>query len=141
MTTPRRRPRAQDRDGFTLVSMIVAIILLTVGILALASANTTTISSQNIAQSRTNAVSIARGYMENVRGRDPWTLEPEAKVTVNAQGELDGSGKYSRELVVETERQNLLRVELVVNYPRGNQPVRLITYQYRGSGINPQNDP
>ena len=38
-----RAPAARPRRGFTLISMIVAIVLLTVGILALGNANTNTI--------------------------------------------------------------------------------------------------
>ncbi len=127
-------PRA--RRGFTLVSMIVATILLTVGILALGNANTNTIKNQTLAQNRTNALAIARAYLEEVRSRDPWTLESESAVKVAADGQPDSQGPYSRSMVVSEERSNLLLIEMFVEFPRAGQPVRLATYQYRGSGIS-----
>jgi type II secretory pathway pseudopilin PulG len=144
MTTPRggtgqlqdRSTRARGRDGFTIVSMIVAIVLLTVGILALGNANTTTIKSQVLAQNRTNAVAIGRAYLEEVRVRDPWTLTSESPINVGADGVEESGGPYRRSMVVTEERQNLLLVELFVDFPRSEQPVRLTTYQYRGSGIS-----
>ncbi len=127
---------ARARSGFTIVSMIVAIVLLTVGILALGNANTTTIKSQVLAQNRTNAVAIGRAYLEEVRVRDPWTLASEAAVRVGPDGVEMSDGPYQRRMEVTEERANLLLVELFVDFPRSTQPVRLTTYQYRGSGLS-----
>jgi type IV pilus assembly protein PilV len=131
---PRRAAR-RDRAGFTLVSMIVAIVLLTVGLMALAQANTNTIKTQSEAQNRTTALAIARAYLEDVRGRDPWSVQSEGSVTVGADGEPNGSGGFTRTLDVAVERQNLLSVELTVDYPRASAPVKVRTYLYRGSGL------
>lgn len=140
MTNNRRRTRtsrvATPRRGFTIVSMIVAIVLLTVGILALGNANTNTIKSQVLAQNRTNAVAIGRAYLEEVRARDPWTLTSESPVAVGPDGVAAGGGPYTRRLEISEERQNLLLVELFVDFPRATQPVRLSTYQYRGNGLS-----
>jgi len=125
-----------SRRGFTIVSMIVAIVLLTVGILALGNANTGTIKGQVLAQNRTNAVAIGRAYLEEVRARDPWTLVSESAVQVGIDGVAMSGGPYTRRLDVSEERQNLLRVELIVDFPRATEPVRLNTYQYRGSGLS-----
>ena len=130
----RHRARSTPRTGFTLVSMIVAIVLLTVGLMALAQANTNTIKTQNVAQNRTTALAIARAYLEDVRGRDPWSVQSEGTVTVDADGEPGGTG-FSRTLDVAVERQNLLSVELTVTYPRASAPVKVRTYLYRGSGL------
>jgi type IV pilus assembly protein PilV len=135
MKQPNRRA-ASPRQGFTLVSMIVAIVLLTVGIMALANANTNTIKYQAMAQNRTNAVAIARAYLEEVRSRDPWTIESEGVERVGADGIADGNGAFLRSMEVEEERNNLLKLELTVDFPRAEQPVRLTTYQYRGSGLS-----
>lgn len=115
--------------------MIVAIVLLTVGILALGNANTNTIKYQTLAQNRTNAVAIARAYLEEVRVRNPWNLETEYAVKVGADGVVDPAGFYTRRMEVTEERNNLLFVELFVDFPRAEQPVRLTTYQYRGNGL------
>lgn len=130
-----KRFASRSRDGFTLVSMIVAIVLLTVGILALGNANTNTIKHQTLAQNRTNAVAIARAYLEEVRSRDAWALQTESLVKVGADGVPANNGVYLRSLNVSEVRNNLLLVELAVDFPRSGQPVRLTTYQYRGNGL------
>jgi Tfp pilus assembly protein PilV len=130
-----RRHGPTPRHGFTLISMIVAIVLLTVGIMALGNANTNTIKYQTLAQNRTNAVAIGRAYLEEVRVRNPWSLASESAVQVGADGVASASGFYSRSMEVTEERGNLLRVEVLVDFPRAEQPVKLITYQYRGNGL------
>lgn len=135
---PPRTPRAThgSREGFTLISMIVAIVLLTVGIMALGNANTNTIKHQTMAQNRTNALAIARAYLEEVRSRDPWALTSESPESVGPDGSPVADGVYTRSMNITEERQNLLLVELIVDFPRAEQPVRLVTYQYRGSGLS-----
>ena len=135
MKQPNSRT-ARPRQGFTLVSMIVAIVLLTVGIMALANANTNTIKYQAMAQNRTNAVAIARAYLEEVRSRDPWTIVSESVERVGPDGIADSNGGFLRSMEVNEQRNNLLRLELTVDFPRAEQPVRLTTYQYRGSGLS-----
>lgn len=134
--TARQHRAKGARRGFTLISMIVAIVLLTVGILALGNANTNTIKHQTMAQNRTNALAIARAYLEEVRSRDPWALESESPVLVGPDGVAANDGVYKRRMNITEERQNLLLVELIVDFPRAEQPVRLTTYQYRGSGLS-----
>ncbi len=132
----RRLPVA-PRRGFTLVSMLVAIILLTVGLSALSGANASTIRLQTLAQNRTNAIAIARAYLEQLRTRDPRLVVSEATVQLNAQGVTTGSNlSYSRTVTVIEQRQNLVQVEVLVEYPQAQQPVRLITLLFRGNGLS-----
>lgn len=135
-TSPQQRATDRSRRGFTLISMVVAIVLLTVGILALGNANTNTIKHQTMAQNRTNALAIARAYLEEVRSRDPWSLASESQELVGPDGLPAADGVYKRSMNISEERQNLLLVELFVDFPRAEQPVRLTTYQYRGSGLS-----
>src|SRR5437868_3423993 len=87
LSASRKAMRSRGaRRGFTLVSMLVALILLGVGVSALARASTETLKSQNIAQNKTNAIAIGRGYIEEVRTRDPWLLQSEPVVQVDGDG-------------------------------------------------------
>jgi type IV pilus assembly protein PilV len=104
--------------------------------MALGSANTNTIKYQTMAQNRTNALAIARAYLEEVRSRDPWSLQSEAAAQVGPDGVEDNAGVYTRKMTVTEERENLLLVELIVDFPRAEKPVKLVTYQYRGSGLS-----
>ncbi|WP_310569824.1 prepilin-type N-terminal cleavage/methylation domain-containing protein [Gemmatimonas sp.] len=135
-----RRSLAQTahiaRRGFTLVSMIVAIILLAVGLSSLASANASTIKLQTLAQNRTNAIAIGRSYLEQVRTRDPWLVQTESSVRLGAEGTPDASGPYVRTMTVTETRQNLVKIEVKVDYPRAATPVLLTTLLFRGNGLS-----
>lgn len=110
-------------------------VLLGVGVSALAHANGQTVTLQTLAQNRTNAIAIGRGYLELVRTRDPWTVESEGAVSVDADGQEAANGRYTRTMTVTSHRQNLIRIEIVIDYPRGQQPIRLHTMLFRGNGL------
>lgn len=116
--------------------MVVAIVLMAAGISSLATANANTVKLQTIAQNRTNAIAIARAYVEQVRTRDPWQLQSEAAVRLNADGIPATKGAYTRTLTVTPTRQNLVRVEVRVDYPRAAAPLLLTTSVFRGNGLN-----
>ncbi len=127
---PRRR------RGFTIVSMLMAMILLAVGLMALAGANAQTVTMQTLAQNRTSAIAIARAYMEQVRTRDPWSIESEGSVALNNDGLPASQGTFIRSMTVTETRQNLIKIEVSVSYPRGSQPVQLTTSFFRGNGLS-----
>ncbi len=124
------------RHGFTLVSMIVAIILLAVGLSSLASANASTIQLQTLAQNRTNAIAIGRSYLEQVRTRDPWLVQTEPPVRLGAEGTAEADGAYVRTMTVTETRQNLVQIDVKVDYPRAQSPVLLTTLLFRGNGLS-----
>ena len=133
-----RRVRAQHtpvRRGFTLVSMIVALVLLGVGVGALAHSSAETLKYQNIAQNKTNAIAIARTYVETLRTQDPWLMQTEPTVAVDQDGAVSTTGKFSRAMEFAVERQNLVRLTITVKYPRMTDPVVLTTFLYRGNGL------
>ena len=139
MTRPSagvRRRGARHRVGFTIISLLMAIILLTVGMMSLAGANAQTINMQTLSQNRTNAISIARAHMEHVRTRDPWSIVSESAVTLNGDGQPSASGAFVRSLAVTVVRQNLITIVVIVQYPRGTQPVQLTTSFFRGNGLS-----
>lgn len=127
--------RSRARHGFTLVSMIVALVLLGVGVGALANASAETLKYQNIAQNKTNAIAIARTYVENLRTQDPWALQNVGGIRVDQDGAINSAGKYTRSMAMTVERQNLVRLTITVNYPRMTDPVVLTTFLYRGNGL------
>jgi Tfp pilus assembly protein PilV len=130
-TAPSQRP------GFALLAIMIAVVLLATGVMAIGAANTARIRSQTLSTSRTAALNVARTYLENVRGRDPWTVAAEPMVHVNAAGVVDPAGAFTRELIVVVERANLLRLEVVVTAPGTGSPIRLMTNAYRGGTMTP----
>lgn len=134
--TPRGLAVVRRRHGFTIVSVMMAIILLAVGLLSLAGANAQTITMQTLSQNRTSAIAIARGYLEHVRTRDPWSIVSESAVSLNSDGQVASGGAFVRTLTVTTVRTNLIRIVVDVRYPRGAQPVQLTTSFFRGNGLS-----
>ncbi len=125
--SPVRRPDA----GFGLISVMVAIVLLSVGILSLSQVLTQSVSMQTIIASRTTGLDVARSFMEEVRGIDPLLVAAIPETRVNEIGEEDANGMFTRELTVTTVDLHLVEVTVIVTLPRSN-PIRLVTWIYDG---------
>lgn len=126
---------ATQRRGFALLSVMVAVVLLATGVMAIGAANTARLRSQTLSTSRSGALNVARTYLENVRGRDPWSLATESPAQVDGTGAPSASGEFTRALNVTVVQANLLTVEVVVTGPRLSAPIRLLTNIYRGGTI------
>ena len=123
----KRRPDA----GFGLISVMVAIILLSIGVLSVSQVLTQSVTMQTIVAMRTTGLDIARSYMEEIKGRDPLTLASESAVRVNDRGEADSNGAFTRELTVSSVDLHLDEIVVVVTLPN-SKPIRLLTWIYDG---------
>jgi type IV pilus assembly protein PilV len=128
-----RTVRRRDERGFTLISVLVAITILAVGLLALARTQELLARTQGATAYRATALSIARGYVEELRSRDAATLASEAAVPVDRLGEPSAAGPFSRATVVSSDAPNLARVTVHVGYPQAKQPIELVTLIFRGT--------
>jgi Tfp pilus assembly protein PilV len=126
MTTSKR-----SEAGFTLVSVMIAVILLALGLIALAKAEGVLARAETDTANRSSALAIAQGYTEVVRSRDPAVLVSESAVQVNANGQPAAGGLYSRSTTVTADAANLLRVTVTVSYPRAASPLRIVTLIYK----------
>ena len=122
----------RNQRGYSLISMLVAIVLLSVGVLALMRTTGEIVEGYGTTGVRTTALSIARGYLEELRTRDPATLVTESAVTVNSSGIADGNGDFSRAVTVTSPQTNLRQVVVTVNFPRAARPIELITLVFVG---------
>jgi type IV pilus assembly protein PilV len=132
---PPTRIAAAQRPGFALLSLMVAVVLLATGVMAIGAANTARLRSQTVSTARSAGLNVARTYLENVRGRDPWGLATETAVQVDGTGAVSPSGEFTRVLNVTVLQANLLAIEVVVTGPRLSAPIRLVTNVYRGGTI------
>jgi Tfp pilus assembly protein PilV len=123
--------RQPQERGFTLVSVLIAVVLLTFGLMALARTQSILVATQGTLATRSTALAIAQGYTEVIRSRDPATLATEAAVDVDEQGQPSVQGKFSRSTVVTNDATNLLRVTVRVDYPRERMPIELVTLIFR----------
>ncbi len=120
-------------DGFTIISVLVAIVMLSMGILALSRNGTMAMAAQNTAGLRTTALGIARAHMERVRSRPAIDVVSESPVQVNETGLVVTGGRYTRSVEVADVRHNLKEVKVIVAFPNGPAPVELITLAYVGT--------
>ncbi len=117
----------KNQRGYSLISMMVAMVLLTVGVIALMRTTGEIVEGYGTTSIRTTALSIARGYLEELRTRDPATLVTEAAVTVNGSGVADVNGNFSRSVTVTSPQGNLRQVVVTVNFTRAARPIELVT--------------
>lgn len=117
-------------NGFTLISVMIALVLLSVGVMALARAGGEVAAARTTSAVKTNAVAIARGHMEYLRSRPPQDLTSESPVQVDEGGDINGAGAYTRWVQLTTESSTLLNVKVIVDYPRANEPVEIVTLIY-----------
>lgn len=129
--------RAQGCEaGFSILTVLIAIVLVTVVVVALSGTTVYVLSLQTESTTRSTATSIASAYMESVKTRPVSTLNSEVEAGVDAVGELDASGDYVRSLSVEAgpvPKSKLVTV--TVKYPRGEARmgrVELVTVVYEG---------
>jgi len=122
-----------DRRGFSLVSVLIAVVILAIGILALAKTSAAVVQANARAATRSEAVELARAYMEEVRSRPPANLVSEALVFVDRDGQINAAGPYSRQVTVQDVAPNLKSVQVVITMPGSSVPVELITMAFVGS--------
>jgi len=117
--------------GAGLVGVIVAMVLLSVGVLSVSSALTQSLAMQTITDQRTSALSIARAKMEDIRAMAPEDVIAESVASVNEYGVPDVNGVFTLEVTIGDPGRNLLSVTVIVTAPRSN-PIQLVTWIYDG---------
>ncbi len=120
------------RAGFTLVSVMVAILLLSVGIMALAQTQFLVVKVTRQEAARSQALQLATTYLEEVRARNAWLLTNEGPSLIDSLGTVNANGTFTRQLTVTPQGTQLLRVQLAVT-PRLGNPVILQTMIFRVS--------
>ena len=116
--------------GFSLIAVMVAIVLLSIGLLAISRTSTQVLTMHTAASSRSAALAVARAHMEAIRSKDPATIASESAVIVNGEGQIDAYGVYTRTVVVDSISHNLKRVRIQVTWPRASAPVELVTMAF-----------
>lgn len=128
----RIRNAAGRKDaGFSIVAVLVALILLSVGVLSVSNVLTQSVSMQTMGNQRTQALYIAQTVMEGIRGMEPVAITAVAQEQVDEAGQPDANGVYTREVTTFDAGRNLVGVNVIVTAPR-TEPITLTTWIYDG---------
>jgi type IV pilus assembly protein PilV len=123
--------RVRNERGFTLISVLLAVMILIIGLVALARTQALLTAAESGVSNRSGALAVATAYLEQLRGADPSTLVSEAPVAVDAEGQPSATGAYQRSTVVTLDQPNLVRLRVLVAYPHGPLPVELVALLFR----------
>lgn len=125
------------RGGFSILSVLIAVVLMGVGVAAVSSTSVYLLSLRTESTVRSTATGLAVTYMEEVKTRPTAGLASETSVTLNQQGEADPGGSFTREMVVGPGPvANSKLVEVKIGYPTGlgrRGEVELVTIVYEGT--------
>jgi Tfp pilus assembly protein PilV len=125
--------RVRNEAGFTLISVLIAVTMLVIGLMALARTQALLAKTQGSTSVRATALAIAQGHVEVLRSRPPATLATESAVGVDELGQPSPGGRFSRTTVVTTDAPNLRRVTVEVSYPGASRPIELVTLIFGGA--------
>ncbi|MGD2152617.1 MAG: hypothetical protein PVG79_05065 [Gemmatimonadales bacterium] len=135
-----KRPPAivTSESGVGMVSVLVAMVLLAIGVVAISASSAYMVSLQTDASERARATGIAVTYMEEVKMRVPASLASEDTVAVSETGAVAEDGAFLRSLTVipEPSVPDALRATVSVQYPSGfgrTGTVHMVTVIYTGN--------
>lgn len=131
MTRREKIENAAPRDdaGFSIVAVLVALILLSIGVLSVSNVLTQSVSMHTMGNQRTQAMYIAQTTMEGIRGMDPLAISAVAAHQVNEAGQADANGIYTREVTLFDAGRHLQGVNVIISAPRV-ETITLTTWIY-----------
>ena len=129
--------RMRERGGFSILSVLIAVVLMGVGVAAVSSTSVYLLSLQTEAAVRSTSTGLAVTYMEDVKTRPTDSLASEPTESIDELGYIDASGGFTRELRVSPGPvANSELVEVEITYPTGlgrRGTVTLVTIIYSGT--------
>lgn len=114
------RIRINDKKGFTLLEVLIAIVILSVALLALAGLQIISIRGNSFGGTMTDAVTLGRDKMEDLK-QDDWDNVAPGNDTQVARGI-----NYTRNWTVQTVG-NTKEVMVTVSWDNGNHQISLFT--------------
>lgn len=128
--TPRREgfKRVTETRGFSMVEMLVAVLLLTIGSLAALTMQRAAVKQNNLTDARATAAWLARQLVEKTRvmryadaslANTSWASPPTSVSPANsldALGQHSSSGIYTREWQIDSPATNIKRIQVRVTW-------------------------
>jgi len=110
-------------EGFTITEIVVALFLMTLGLLSLAAVMSTVVNRQNFSQTLTSNTNLSATKLEEIKGMQYDNI---SSLTENF-GEIEGFPEYKRETIVTPNDGDTLKVVEVKVTSSGGQVVSIQT--------------
>ena len=115
----------RDREGFTLVEVMIAVFVLTVALLGLISVTVMIIKGNDFSKRTTTATTLAKDAIEQVKKRPYNAVTPGTTTDYrNADSSVGSSGAYFTRVMTVTDNTpttNMKTVQVVVSWNWGGQ--------------------
>lgn len=143
MSSPPRwtPPLSRDEAGYSLLEVMVALVVLSLGAMVVAGSMVTVLSATTRAGEQSRATALAVQKLESLKAELATEVDAETPQAIDAEGTPDPDGAYTRwvEVVDETSgaSANTKEVTVVVEYRSGQggeQLVELFTILYADDG-------
>lgn len=133
-TNPTTPETAAPRNGFSLLEVLVAVVLLAFGALAVARSMGTALASGTRAGEQTRATALAVDRLELLKSQPASEVDDQPAQRIDARGRPDPDGAYERSVTVrdadEGARANTKEVTVTVEFQAGGgsmEEVQLFT--------------
>lgn len=113
--------RLEQRDGFSLIEVMISLVILAIGVLALTELQLSVTKGNGSSDTMATALSLAEQKMESLKKASYTTIQAEPPTAVTASG-----GTFSREVIV-TSNQPMLNVKTVQVIVTGTDGQRTFT--------------
>jgi type IV pilus assembly protein PilV len=130
--TSRSSPRFADQSGFTLIEVLIAIVLLTVGLLGTAALTTGVVRGNSTGKNLTTATAIAQSCFEENRRvgyASAGSVPPGGSNSCVAGSATITSGglSFTRSLAIDTSVSNIKTLTVTVTWSEGAVGTKTIT--------------
>ena len=121
----RRRGVVRHRKGFSLVELVIALMMLTFGLLSLASAMASTIVGQRASASRTELAVLAESKLEELRGIGSTLPADPLRTKLAVGGSVTASTAGYVDTVTAADGRNYIRRWAITSGMAGARRVRI----------------
>lgn len=121
----RRTGIARPRKGFSLVELVIALLMLTFGLLSLASAMASTIVGQRVASSRGELTVVAESKLDELRGIGSTVATSPLRVALNIGGSVTTATAGYPDTVVTADNRSYQRRWVIANGVAGTRKVTI----------------
>ena len=121
----RRRRIGRQRKGFSLVELVIALMMLTLGLLGLASAMASTIVGQRASSSRSELAVLAESKLEELRGVGSTLATDPLRAKLAVGGSVSTSTAGYADTVTAADNRQYIRRWAIANGMAGARKVTI----------------